>query len=421
MNYVNDLESALIGEIFHNPQIMHECVQQLTPDMFYDLRCRRVFRECFNLYSEGKEIDPLTVVCTMGNEKDEYKAFILNCYNGVISLTNYLQHIILIKENSIRAAVKAICLDIASDYGDSYTMDELESKLSEVLKTFGRNDKTNTYSVLELHKEFLEYMQSKVEYIKTGLPKLDKHLLISPGDYIIVGGRPSSGKTALTAQFALNMAKKHKVVYFSLETSALKLWMRMLSNGTGIELRDLKTKAIMSSCYPKSADSWEKINNFTINMSENSFLHIEQAAGYTVNQIKAKALQLNADVIFIDYLTLIRDQGKNSYERATKISIDLHTLAQSENITVIALAQLNRNAAGEDNDPTMSDIRESGQIEQDADAILLLSNKRDVDIGAYAKRRLSLVKNKEGETGSINTIFRGDYQRFEEAADNEEQ
>lgn len=414
MAYITELECTLIGEIFQNPKIMHECVQYLTPDMFSDPQCRRVFKECYDLYSEGKEIDPLTVVSKMGNEKEEYKIFTLECYHRVISSSNYLQHIMLIKENALRETIKTECYDIATDYGNSYTMEELEATLSRLVSLFGKNGKSNTYSVPELHKEFLEYMQSKDEYIKTGLPLLDHNLLISRGDYIIVGGRPSSGKTALTAQFALNMSKQYKVVYFSLETSALKLWMRMLSNGTGIELRDLKTKAIMSNCYPKSADAWRKINSFTVNMSENSFLHIEQAAGYTVNQIKSKALQLNADIIFVDYLTLVKDPGKNAYERATKISMDLHTLAQSENITVIALTQLNRNAAGEDKDPTMADIRESGQIEQDADAIMLLSNKRDIDTGDYAKRKLYLVKNKEGETGTNELIFRGDYQRFEE-------
>ncbi len=415
MAYITELECTLTGELFQKPEIMHECVQYLTPDMFSDPRCRRVFKECYSLYSDGKEIDPLTVVCRMGSEKEEYKKFILDCYNGVISSASYLQHIMMIKENALREKIKAKCYDIATDYSNSYTMEELETVLSGLVCMFGKTGRSNTYSVPELHKEFFEYMNSANEYIKTGLPLLDHNLLISKGDYIVVGGRPSSGKTALTAQFALNMAKTHNVVYFSLETSALKLWMRMLSNGTGIGLRDLKTKAIMSNCYPGTADTWKKINSFTVNMSENSFLHIEQAAGYTVNQIKSKALQLKADVIFVDYLTLVNDSGKNAYERATKISMDLHTLAQSENITVIALAQLNRNAAGEDKDPTMADIRESGQIEQDADAIMLLSNKRDVDTGDYAKRKLYLVKNKEGETGSNELIFRGDYQRFEEA------
>ena len=414
MIYANDLECTLIGEIFHNPKIMHECVQYLVPDSFYKPSCRRVYSECYVLYSEGKPIDPLTVVNRMGPEKEEYKVFILDCYKSVISTSNYLQHIMLIRENAIRQIVKAECFDIATDVSDGDSLEEIEGRLAKLLNLFAKNGKSDTLTVPELHKELLEYLQGKEEYIKTGLPMLDKNLLISKGDYIIVGGRPSSGKTALTSQFALNISKKYKVVYFSLETSPLKLWMRMVSNGAGVELRDLKTKAIMSNCYSKTKDAWKHINSFTVNTAENNSLTIVSAAGFTVNQIKSKALQLNADVIFVDYLTLVKDSGKNAYERATKISTDLHTLAQSENITVIALAQLNRQAAGEDRKPSMSDLRESGQIEQDADAILLLSGKTDNDTGIYADRTLYLAKNKEGETGEIDLIFRGDYQRFEE-------
>ena len=414
MIYAKDLECTLIGEIFHKPEIMHECVQHLLPVSFYEPSCRRVFGVCYELYSEGKAIDPLTVVNCMGTAKEEYKIFILDCYKSVISTSNYLQHIMLVRENAIRQTVKAACFDIASDDADGYTLDEIESKLAKLLNMFAKNGKSDTFTVPELHKELLEYLQDNDDYIKTGLPKLDRNLLVSKGDYIIVGGRPSSGKTALTSQFALHMSKTHRVVYFSLETSPLKLWMRMVSNGSGVELKDLKTKAIMSNCYPKTNEAWKNINEFTIKTAENNSLTIISAAGFTVNQIKSKALQLNADVIFIDYLTLLKDVGKTAYERATKISTDLHTLAQSEDITIFALAQLNRQAAGEDKKPSMSDLRESGQIEQDADAIMLLSGKRDIDTGTYAERTLCLVKNKEGETGEIDLIFRGDYQQFEE-------
>ena len=414
MAYKDELECTLIGEIFQNPKIMNECIQFLTADSFSNLNCRRVFSECCSLFSQGKSIDPLTVVNKMNNEKDEYKEFILDCYKNVISSANYLAHIMLVRENAIMQIARSECFDIAMSKDGDCSPDEIETRLSKLLRLFVKNNKTETLTVPELHKELIEYLQSNEEYIKTGLPMLDDNLLISKGDYIIVGGRPSSGKTALTSQFALNISKKYKVVYFSLETSPLKLWMRMVSNGAGVELRDLKTKAIMSNCYPKTKDAWKYINEFTISTAENNSLTIVSAAGFTVNQIKSKALQLNAEVIFVDYLTLIKDSGKNAYERATKISTDLHTLAQSEDIAIFALAQLNRQAAGEDKKPSMSDLRESGQIEQDADAILLLSGKTDNDTGIYADRTLYLAKNKEGETGKVDLIFRGDYQKFEE-------
>ena len=137
------------------------------------------------------------------------------------------------------------------------------------------------------------------------------------------------------------------------------------------------------------------------------------AAGWTVQQIKSKAVQLRAEIIIIDYLSLIRGEGKSLYERVTNISMELHTLAQANRIAVIALSQLNR--AGKD-EPDMTSLRESGQIEQDADVILLLHeigrSVLDREAGGDADRRLIIAKNKEGMTGAITLNFQGEYQRF---------
>lgn len=412
MKINDEVECTLIGEILLQPEIMTECVLWLTPGSFANPDAKRVYSECLKLFSQGNTIDPLTVVSAMEHEKDEYKTFMLDCRKLVVSTAGYASHIQLIRENTIKREVQAACFDIISDTTE-LTLGEMQDRLSRVLRLFDRTGDNRTKTVPEMHRDLIEYLQSADEYIKTGLPKLDKNLLISKGDYIIVGGRPSSGKTALTAQFALNMAKNYNVVYFSLETNPLKLWMRMTANGANVKLYDIKTKAIISTCYPDSTNVWRHINGFSIDMSENAKLTVVSAAGMTVNQIRSKALQLKADVIFIDYLTLIKDSGKTAYERATKISTDLHTLAQAENIAVIALAQLNRASLSGDK-PSMADIRESGQIEQDADAILLLSGKRDIDIDEYAERTLYLAKNKDGDTGEVDLIFRGEYQKFTE-------
>ena len=136
-------------------------------------------------------------------------------------------------------------------------------------------------------------------------------------------------------------------------------------------------------------------------------LEVVSAAGWTAEQIKSKAVQARADVIFVDYLTLMKASGKTPYERATQISMDLHTLAQQMEIAVIALAQLNRAGKG---DPDMTSLRESGQIEQDADAILLIHWPDQED----STRELIIAKNKEGETGKNFLRFDGKHQTFSE-------
>ena len=135
-----------------------------------------------------------------------------------------------------------------------------------------------------------------------------------------------------------------------------------------------------------------------------------KAAGWTVAEIKAEAVRQNADVIFIDYLGLIKSYGKSRYEMTTNTSMDLHTLAQQSEMTVIALSQLKRS---DSKTPTMQDLRESGQIEQDADVIMLLYQPEDNNPG----RKVYIAKNKEGETGEITFHFKGIYQKFYEEVD----
>ena len=136
-------------------------------------------------------------------------------------------------------------------------------------------------------------------------------------------------------------------------------------------------------------------------------LHVVEASGWTVEQIKSKALQLKATVIMIDYLSLIQGNGNSTYEKVSNISIALHTMAQRTKIAVIALSQLSREGK---NAPDMTSLRESGQIEQDADCILLLHTVEPDN--PHSDRELIIAKNKEGQTGKIPLTFKGEYQKF---------
>ena len=187
----------------------------------------------------------------------------------------------------------------------------------------------------------------------------------------------------------------------------------MLSSATETDIRTLRNRELISRNDEYTASLWKKINDFTISAGKEMDFTFVQAAGWSASQIRSKAVQMGAEVIFIDYLTLIMSKAKTPYEKATEISMSLHTLAQSEGITVFALAQLNRQSEHQDI-PSMADLRESGQIEQDADSIFLLSAKRVEDTPVFARRTLHIVKNKDGDTGEIDLIFNGTYQKFTE-------
>ena len=218
---------------------------------------------------------------------------------------------------------------------------------------------------------------------------------------MVVGGRPSAGKTALTLQIALHMARKYRVVYFSLETSADKIYDRLIANYTGTPLAEIKE--------PQTIKDWGRIAESTDSFSKLN-LTVVEAAGWTVGQLRAKAMQLRAEVVFIDYLSLLQSPGNSRYEKVSNISIDLHTMAQKQKLLVVALSQLNRGGDGQE--PSLTDLRESGQIEQDADVVLLLHSQDEDD--QEADRGLIIAKNKEGAVGKMLLRFDGALQRFME-------
>ena len=247
--------------------------------------------------------------------------------------------------------------------------------------------------VISLVDNYIRKLNEKPKYIPSGIPVLDKHLHLSPGNLFIIGGRPSAGKTALSLQMACEQARRgFRVCYFSLETDPDTLTARIISNRLAVPLADVKSKTVPQSDLDSLADL-HKLPLF-----------IRSASGKGTGWIKAQAQRMKAQVIFIDYLQLLTaSKAKDRYQQITSISIALHELAQTTGILVVALAQLNRNAAHAS--PSTADLKESGQLEQDADAILLLSADKE-------EYQAILAKNKEGKIGEIPLTFDKTRQRF---------
>ena len=234
--------------------------------------------------------------------------------------------------------------------------------------------------------------------MKTGFTRLDNYTAWAPGDFVVIGGRPSSGKTAFTLQLALQMAESGKrVVYYSYETSREKLTMRAAACDWGLDFDSVRR-------YSANLD---RVSRFDMDRYSKRPFEIVEAAGRGTGWLKMDALAHKADVVFIDYLGLIPGSGQSEYERATRVSKELHTMAQSTKMLVVTLCQLNRAGAG--TIPTMENLRESGQIEQDADNIILLHN--DKERNNYVVR---IAKNKDGVTGDLAYMFDGGKQHFYE-------
>ena len=301
-----------------------------------------------------------------------------------------------IKENAALRRFQSLAVESASALTTYEDLSEIYQQMGEAMSLKAEEEDAWTYE--DVLNDYVLHMDEKPVYIKTGLERLDEALHISPGDFIIIGGRPSAGKTALSLQIAASMAKQnYTVYYFSLETSKRKLGARLMANQIYCPLDTVKNKAV----------SLNEMDGQAKNMKMP--LYIRSAAGKNVAWMKAQALRKKAQVIFVDYLQLIHETGaKDRYAAITAISIALHELAQTTGIVVVALAQLNRNPSKPGATPTNSDLRESGQIEQDADAIILLSGDNP------DKYLFRLSKNKEGEIGDLPITFNKQIQRFQE-------
>ena len=301
-----------------------------------------------------------------------------------------------IKENAALRRFQSLAVESASALTTYEDLSEIYQHMGEAMSLKAEEEDAWTYE--DVLNDYVLHMDEKPVYIKTGIERLDEALHISPGDFIIIGGRPSAGKTALSLQIAASMAKQdYTVYYFSLETSKRKLGARLMANQIYCPLDTVKNKAV----------SLNEIDGQAKNMKMP--LYIRSAAGKNVAWMKAQALRKKAQIIFVDYLQLIHETGaKDRYAAITSISIALHELAQTTGIVVVALAQLNRNPSKPGATPTNSDLRESGQIEQDADAIILLSGDNP------DKYLFRLSKNKEGEIGDLPITFNKQIQRFQE-------
>lgn len=371
-------------------------------EQYFTNQYRTIFNICKKLYSQNKEIDPIVIVSIAGNE---YRNLILGLSDtSLITKPNTLEYIKLLKEdfNKKQAILKTKELLFKIE-NEKLEQVQIQKEYLELSKILNQEIKIKKVDMIQGFSDLLEDLESKKEYIKTYFKKLDDYVLIEEGDYIIIGGRPSSGKTTIAVNMMIAMSSKYKVDFFSLETNSLKIFRKIASTSGRININKILHKNLQDSDYNDLINAAGELSKYNLNVID--------AAGMSVNDISNIALQDKADIVFIDYLQLINAKGNTPYEQATNISKDLHIFAQREKVTVFALSQLKRN---DNREPTMSDLRESGQIEQDADAIILIYAPNENQDIRYQTRDAIIAKNKNGETGKIKFKFYGGTQTFQE-------
>lgn len=392
-------EQAVIGDILLDASmVMPEAMLYLSPRDFSVPEYQNIYETCQGLYRKGRPIDSVTILSAVG---PEYQQTLVSAAEATPTISHYQDYIRIVWETAQirRAATQAAELLETIDTGRE--IEECRSSAETVLRCFETVRRDNQQlSAAEMLLRFFETRGKPRKYIPTGFTKLDRRAYIDRGDFVVVGGRPSAGKTAITLQIMLHMARDYRVLYFSLETNPDKLADRLIACDTGVNLSRIKTGEMGDEDWTRIVERSDRFRDLKFD--------VVQAAGWTVDQIRAKSIQEQADIIFVDYLGLIASKGKSLYEQTTNASKALHTMAQDTGTTVIALSQLNRSANS--GDPDMTTLKDSGQVEQDADIILMLANPDDPQ--DKGRRKLMVVKNKEGRRGLIKLSFDGDRQRF---------
>lgn len=395
-NFQANYETTIIGLLVMDKGAS-QILAELDENEFSSPIARRVYHAMKTEWMRSGDTKGLGLIAlSMQAEEKEY-AYL--CADTLVT-TEWEQAVEKLKERNIVEQAK----QVASDLLVAQSIEDVLESQSNLIKATQHEVKEVASEPLDLMINFYQRLDSPKKHIKTGYAKLDKYTFIDKGDFVILAGEQSAGKTAFSISMMIRMARQgYKCVYFSLETAVDKIFDRLVTNYVGLDFGHLKRGILTQEELDRVTEAHEQITNLPIK--------IINASGKTVDWIKAEAVRLQADVIFIDYLGLINAKGKSRYEMVTNTSLALHTLAQTTGITVVCLSQLRR-PDGTNRKPTMHDLRESGQIEADADLIILLYNDKDHD-----EYSVIVEKNKEGEVGIIDFRFDGLHQRFYEVAD----
>lgn len=387
-----NIHKVLLGAILIKPDLAPYSLPDLEIEHF-PVDLQPVFAALSGLWNAKGQLDAVEACARYPEQRTAIMECVEECEGEYIAITRdrIEEWTQLVREQAALTQFQSLALQAGSSLTTFADLPGLYSQMGEAM-TLDREEQ-DFKPIGELIDNYIRRLDEKAKYILTGIPVIDRYLNLSPGNLFIIGGRPSAGKTALSLQMACEMARKgYKVCYFSLETDPDTLTARIIANRLAIPLSDVKAKTVPQS----SLDDLAELHRLP--------LFIRSASGKGAGWVKAQAQRMKAQVIFIDYLQLLAaSKAKDRYQQITSISIALHELAQTTGILVVALAQLNRNAAHAS--PSTADLKESGQLEQDADAILLLSADKE-------EYQAILAKNKDGRVGEVPLTFDKARQRF---------
>ncbi|KAA0948827.1 replicative DNA helicase [Sporosarcina sp. ANT_H38] len=426
----NEAEQSVIGAIFLEPQALITAAELLMPEDFYRMAHQKIFHTMISLSDKGQAIDVVTVTEELSAKKELEDvggiSYLSEIANSVPTAANIVHYARIVEEKALLRRLIRVATSIVEDGYDredevEALLAEAEKKMMEVSSRKNAGDFRHIKDVLVETYDSIELLHTKkgdVTGIPTGFRDLDK---ITAGfqrnDLIIVAARPSVGKTAFALNVAQNVATKtdENVAIFSLEMGAEQLVMRMLCAEGNIDAQVLRTGAL-------EAEDWRKLTMAMGSLS-NAGIFIDDSPGIRVNDIRSKCRRLQQEhglgMIMIDYMQLIAGSGskpgENRQQEVSEISRSLKSLARELKVPVIALSQLSRGVEQrQDKRPMMSDLRESGSIEQDADIVSFLYREDYYDKETENQNMIEIIiaKQRNGPTGTVTLAFAKEYNKF---------
>lgn len=437
-----DLEEAVLGALMLEKNALTEVIDILKPESFYVEAHQKIFEAIYSLFQKNSPIDLLTVIAelrAMGTlELVGGAYYITQLTDRVVSAANIEYHARIISQKYIQRELIKVSSDIINNAYEDTTdifdlLDHAEKSLFDIAQNNLRRDTRKVDDIMREAVVSLEALRDRADSL-TGVPSgftaLDRMTSgWQPSDLVIIAARPAMGKTAFVLSCARNAAVLHDkpVAVFSLEMSSVQLVNRLISGETEIEQEKLRKGNLADH-------EWTQLHSRIGKLSSAPLL-IDDTPALNIFEFRAKCRRLKAQydiqLVIVDYLQLMHGKndgkGGNREQEIGSISRSLKSVAKELNIPVIALSQLSRaveSRPGSSKRPMLSDLRESGSIEQDADMVLFLYRPEyygnDVDESGQSTKGLGeviIAKHRNGETGTVQLRFVGKYVKFVDLED----
>ena len=433
--YSVEAEQAVLGSVIIDPSCLNEIAVQMKAEYFYIPQHREIYSAMSAMYELSQTIDFVSLLEKLKSDGvyDESggKAYLTQLVQTVPSAANVLTYVAIIRERYYARSLMTAAQDIIKDINDNELdsgrlIDNAEQRIFEIRQGREISGLTHIKSVIENETyDRLSKMadpETRADYIgiPCGIGELDKMITgLNKSDLIILGARPGMGKTSFALNIVRNVAMNtgKPVCFFSLEMTRDQLAQRMLSSEAGIKSEKLRTGELDDDEWTRLAQAGDALSKANI--------YFDETSSITVPEMKAKLRRMKqVDLVVVDYLGLMKSarSTENRVQEVSEITRNLKIMAKDLKVPVIACAQLSRGteAKGKSHKPALSDLRESGSIEQDADIVLFLyresyyDNEKadDEDRSDETRAECIVAKNRHGEIGTVDLHWDGQFTRF---------